>query len=73
MSSLVGWHKPLKRTVPRAVAGVPRTEAEVELMGAGVVPGLLYGGRGNIHDQAHLLLGRWKLGLGVPSCLLCLS
>lgn len=39
-----------------------------------MVPELTIWGVGNIHEsQAHLLLGRWKLGLEVPSCLLCLS
>ena len=43
-------------------------------MGAGVVPELTIWGVGNIHEsQAHLLLGGWKLGLEVASCLLCLS
>lgn len=62
------------RTVPRAVAGGAQDWSQVELMGAGVVPELTIWGVGNIHEsQAHLLLGGWKLGLAVPSCLLCLS
>lgn len=62
------------RTVPRTVAGGTQDWGQVELMGAGVVPELTAWGVGNIHEsQAHLLLRGWKLGLGVPSCLLCLS
>ena len=43
-------------------------------MRVGVVPELAVQGPGYVReDQAHLLLRGWKLGLQVPSCLLCLS